>query len=613
MGLFPFTPSLASLRLRLYLCGHYSNQLMQPMQENPQGRRFAIVWISCLAAIVAGREFLPPLLRCDLHDEDFAHHIWWLYHWVDSQLFPDDLAHLFFSQPILAPYGYQFLFRTLVPFVDPLLLAESLPFILVLVATALAFQIGQRVGQGLLGGVVAAVFFILAQLRFLHAGLPRSFATPILLFGMWALLTQRQIALGCALLLAVLFYPPVAANLGLCAAIVLVLRVWKERKLPARWPVLIAIGCLALVVLGLAYLRPMPPGLGQKVTFEQAYAMPEFWSGGRSHFFDHDPWRFYFSKRDGLGINPWLALLLTCLLVVVWRSFPGVIGVESWALAGTALGLFVSAHLTLFVLHHPNRYTLYALPVFGLLVVAAVIPAFIARLRAYPPAGGMRIFLSKQLKRAILVPVGCLVLAAYGTEATTKLVSVLHTPPDQDLEAVYLFLETLPKDTLVAAHPYDADNIPLRSRRSVLASMETSLPLYVGYYQTMAERIAAVLAAYHASDFAAVDLLYDRYGVDVFVVNQGRYVPGASLYYEPFLDSVREQWRQGRRAGFVLRDPPAERILFQRGVFTIVRVGPPSLHSVEDTRVGGVDAEDRKFPTGRRRGIVHDRREDREA
>ena len=550
---------------------------MQSMHENPQGRRFAIVWISCLAVIVAVREFLPPLLRCDLHDEDFAHHIWWLYHWTDSQLFPDDLARLFFSQPILAPYGYQFLFRTLVPFVDPQPLAEALPFVLVLASTVLAFQIGQRVGQGLLGGVVAATFFIVAELRFLHAGLPRSFATPILLFGMWALLTQRQIALGCALLLAVLFYPPVAANLGLCAAIVLALRIWKERKLPARWPVLIGLGCLALVVLSLAYLRPVPLELGQKVTFEQAYAMPEFWGGGRSHFFDHDPWRFYFSKRDGLGINPWVALLLSCLLVVVWRSFPGVIGVESWALAGTAVGLFVSAHLTLFVLHHPNRYTLYALPVFGLLVLAALIPALITRLRSYPQAGRLLTFLSRQLrfaKRAILVPVGCLVLVAYGTEATTKLVSVLRAPPNQDLEAVYLFLETLPKDTLVVAHPYDADNIPLRSRRSVLASMETSLPLYVGYYQTMAERIAAVLAAYHASDFAAVDLLYDRYGVDVFVVNQDRYVPGASLYYEPFLDTVREQWRQGRRAGFVLHDPPAERILFQHGAFTIVRVGP---------------------------------------
>ena len=234
----------------------------------------------------------------------------------------------------------------------------------------------------------------------------------------------------------------------------------------------------------------------------------------------------------------------------------------------------MSAHLTLFVLHHPNRYTLYALPVCGLLVLAALIPALIARLRSYPPAGRILTFLGKQSKLAILVPVGCLVLAAYGAEATTKLVSVLRPPPDQDLEAVYLFLETLPKDTLVAAHPYDADNIPLRSRRSVLASMETSLPLYVGYYQTMAERIAAVLAAYHASDFAAVDLLYDRYGVDVFVVNQGRYVPGASLYYEPFLDTVREQWRRGRRVGFALHDPPAERILFQHDVFTIIRVGP---------------------------------------
>lgn len=90
----------------------------------------------------------------------------------------------------------------------------------------------------------------------------------------------------------------------------------------------------------------------------------------------------------------------------------------------------------------------------------------------------------------------------------------------------------------------------------------------------MAERLAAVLAAYHTSNFAAVDLLYDRYGVDAFVVKQGRYVPDASLYCEPFLDTVREQWRQVRRAGFVLRDPPAERILFHRGIFTIVRVGP---------------------------------------
>ena len=550
------------------------------MDGNSQGRRFALGWIACLAGIVAVREFLPALLRADLHDEDFAHHIWWTYRWIDPALFPNDLAREFFSQPILAPYGYQFLFRLFVPVVDPQHLAEAVPLLLVPAGTVLAFLIGQRVGQGLPGGVVGATFFILAELRFLHAGLPRSFATPILLFGMWALLTQRQTALGCALLLAVLFYPPVAANLGLCAAIVLALRVWQdwqdrqdwqERQLPERWLVLVGLGCLALGVLGLAYLRPFPPELGRTVTFAEAYAMPEFWPGGRSHFFNPDPWHFYFSKRNGLGIDPWVALLLSGLLIAAWRFLPGVIGREAWALAGVSIGLFISAHLTLFVLHYPNRYTLYALPVCGLLALAGVVPALIAKLRPYRRFDRLLTFLGKQ---TVIVSIGCLVLFALSTEATLKLVSVLHTPPNRALEAVYRFLETLPKDSLVASHPNDADNIPLRSRRSVLASMETSLPLYVGYYQIMAKRLDATLAAFHATDFATVDRLHARYGVDVFVVNRRRYAPGKSLYFQPFYAVTQEQWARGSREGFVLRDPPPDRILFQQGEFSVIRVGP---------------------------------------
>ena len=233
---------------------------MQSMNENPQERRFAIVWISCLAVIVAVREFLPSLLRYDLHDEDFAHHIWWLYHWTDPQLFPDDLARMFFSQPILAPYGYQF----------------PLPYSGAFHRSATACRgapvcIGSGCDRTRVSDWAAcwpgdcwaewwpprsSLWLNCASCTLVFPGpLPPRFCC----VGIWALLTQRQIALGCALLLVVLFYPPVAANLGLCAAIVLALRVWKERKLPAHWPVLIGLGCLALVVLGLAYLRPVPP------------------------------------------------------------------------------------------------------------------------------------------------------------------------------------------------------------------------------------------------------------------------------------------------------------------------------------------------------------------
>ena len=65
-----------------------------------------------------------------------------------------------------------------------------------------------------------------------------------------------------------------------------------------------------------------------------------------------------------------------------------------------------------------------------------------------------------------------------------------------------------------------------------------------------------------------------RYGVDVFVVNRGRYAPGKSLYFQPFYAVTQEQWARGSREGFVLRDPPPDRILFQQGEFSVIRVGP---------------------------------------
>ena len=42
------------------------------------------------------------------------------------------------------------------------------------------------------------------------------------------------------------------------------------------------------MVLAVAYLGPVPEEIGYKVIISEAYAMPEFWQGGRNHFFDSD-------------------------------------------------------------------------------------------------------------------------------------------------------------------------------------------------------------------------------------------------------------------------------------------------------------------------------------
>ena len=175
-----------------------------------------------------------------------------------------------------------------------------------------------------------------------------------------------------------------------------------------------------------------------------------------------------------------------------------------------------------------------------------------------------------------MVALSAAILFGFGVEAAMKLNAVLGAPPDADREAVYTFLKTLPKDTLVASHPNDADNIPLRANRSVLASMETSLALYTGYYGQMADRIAASLAAFHAYDYEVVDRLYGVYGADVFVVNLARYDEKKSLYFKPFYVLTESQWNAGNRKGFILQDPEPERVLFRRGDFIVVRLGLPN-------------------------------------
>ena len=84
--------------------------------------------------------------------------------------------------------------------------------------------------------------------------------------------------------------------------------------------------------------------------------------------------------------------------------------------------------------------------------------------------------------------------------------------------------------------------------------------------------------ACYADNWPDVDTLYYHFGVDVFIVSKRRYKQGVppytGLYYEPFDSSIQRRFVHGLRHGFVLLDPPSERVLFQQGDITIVRVGP---------------------------------------
>lgn len=553
------------------------NATLAPDGASRTETRVAVLLLILLAAISSARLFLPHLVRADLFEDDLQQHVWWTYRFADPELFPGDRTADFMSGPHFAPHGYRLLYCAFVPLVDAKTFASALPFVLAVPVVFFAYRLGALAGGGrsVLGSVAAATFAIFSAhlLPRVSGGLPRSFALPILLFGISSVIARQHLRLGIAFVLSALFYPPAVVNLGVFAAIVLAVRTVRERRLPERWPALVALGLAALAILVRVYAAPLPPDVGPKTTRADALAMPEFHKGGRSALFEDDPLRFYFrNERAGLGTGPRTLAALAALAALTAAVLPGAISFEAWALATSSLLAFVLAHATLFALHLPSRYVMYTLPLFLLLWIAGALPRLVDTLAR---ASRARSILAVIRRPPVLGALTAAAVAAAAVPAAISLARTLGTPPPEGQEEAYAFLASLPKDTLVAAHPDDASAVPLRARRSVVASAELSLPYHLGHYRRLAERIADELAACFASRWEEVDRLYERYGADVFLVNATRYAePRKRLYYEPFEAAAHAAFERGAREGFALVDPPEDRVLFRRGAFSVVRLGP---------------------------------------
>ena len=524
-------------------------------------------FVAVLAVFGIAEHFLPLLLREDRYTGDLSQHVWWTARFADPGVFPDDFIADFFSLPLFAPPGYQAIYRLAVPWADPQTVAEAIPFVLGAVLVAFCWRAGRAAAGGSLTGAVLGGVLALRLLPFLDGGLPRAFALPLLAMGLAGLLEHRLWLLGLSALLASLCYPPITVNLGLTAAVVLGIGWLRTRELPRGWRALAALGALALLPLLRTYNAPLPEDVGPRVTAEQARAMPEFGPDGRSALFHERPLDTYFgATRGGYGLPPELSLLLTAVVAVSVRRVPGAVPLAAWALLGTGLAAHALAWLTLFTLHLPSRYTIYALPLFILLWLSALSAPLAAWLVARWPRLG---------RPAGLGVAALLFLALWLPDTVDDTLLRIRRPVYESREHALDFLRTLPEDARIASHPEDANAIPLRTRRSALASKEVALPYYLGFYTRLAERLEAELRAFYAFEWEDVEALHDRYGVDVMLVSEGRFVAANREFDEPFATHLRAHLGPGPANRYVLRHPPADRILFRRLGWTAVRLGPP--------------------------------------
>jgi hypothetical protein len=536
------------------------------------------LWL--LAGFAWWVRYFPPGTGLTVIDDDARQHVYWTARFQDPGLFPNDPLTDFIASPIFDPVGYQWLYRLGTAFMDPLPWSRLLTLVLLLLSLWLLDRLLGRLDVTdarcrFFCGVMLLFFYLYAY----AGGFPRTLALPLLLgFLAQQAAARYRVAAGLTVVQALL-YPPVVINSLAVAG-----WAWAGRGLRdargRRWlvdglAVVAAFAVVAGIYAGFYGAGGETGYPGPRVTLEQARQMPEFHEDGRSTFFHDSPWDYALSSRTGLVyIWGFLAIFL------ITGAFKGLRRLRLPRLAGdvilTSFLVYVLAWLVLFRLHLPARYVMYTVPLALIAAIGANAREFFDGAERVCRAAG-RTLPGPRIRRALAAALVLAVLSGYGALQSLVInrfdtqVAVLDRFDREMLE----HLRKLPRDALIAGHPLVMDNVPLFSRRSVMANRELSIPYYVGYYRRVRDRLRDMLEGYYAAGWEGVADLRRQYGVDAVVVRKSdfRGEPATrGIYYEPFDSEIRREIR--RRREFALEDPPAGRVRFENRRYRVVDLRP---------------------------------------
>ncbi|HIK09183.1 MAG TPA: hypothetical protein IGS52_02765 [Oscillatoriaceae cyanobacterium M33_DOE_052] len=493
-------------------------------------------WLSLTMAVVYGLLALRMAFDGEyVVQDDARQHVFWMERFLVPGLFPGDLIADYFQS--VAPLGYVKLYQLgAILGISPLLLNKLLPLPLGILTTILTFRLSMRLFPVPMAGFMASL--ILNQSLWMKDDLasatPRAFVYPLFLAFLLFLLEGSLLPCLGTIILTGLFYPQSV----LVEAGILTLRLlWSEtgflrlrkRQLVLETGLLKRNGMfeLAGLVTALGVMLPyvwQTSDFGPTISLAAAKELPEFWSGGRSEFFTDRLDEFWLSSRrsgclpNRMAVACWFGLLLP-LVQRYSQTFPltkkishDIIILPQITI--TAFTLFFAAHILLFTLHLPSRYTTHTLQIVLGLAAGICIAIITDKLR--------------QQSRQGLIISGIIVTALILYPLTVSKFPRPYYKTGKEIE-LYQFFQQQPKDILIASIAEEGHFLPTFTQRSILVGREYAIPYHLGYYREFRDRTAAVIQAQYSPDSAPMRELIAKYGIDFWLLDRAAFTPS---YFE---------------------------------------------------------------------------------
>ncbi|MDA0772056.1 MAG: hypothetical protein O3C63_03840 [Cyanobacteria bacterium] len=488
-------------------------QYNKPVPFNPR-LVFSLLISLGLALFVEHRVFFDTYAIND----DVRNQIYGMAKYLDPSYFANDYIAAYFTQPSMISPIVGLIYKSFSFFADPKLLTQYLPFILIMATTYFLFKASEIHAGSNYAFWVSFVFNLyIWTMKYMAGGLARAFFYLLFFMFFYFLAKRAWKSMVLCFALQALIYPT-ACFLSLITLIIELIRTrfFLKEKIKDITKALTGSFLVSAIILYFRYIYFKVPGFGPMTTLDQAVKMPEFYLDGRACVFVV-PFSFY---QNGISLElitngfikfwdcSYILILIIAALVLFYSISRKFFNVSKttitspsylWSSAIASLSLFVIAYLNLFYLYLPHRYIAYTLP----LVPIYLIGALLFKLE------------SDCSKRPIITWIVAIVMILAIAPLWRE--DLIHLSKAE--RKLHQFLETTPKQSMIAAPLKLASNIPAFAYRSVIASSETNIPFHQTYYKEVKTRVDNLAQLYATTDINYIRDFVQQYSIDYVVID----------------------------------------------------------------------------------------------